>query len=77
MQQPGGYLVVMANKDRISGRIKEAAGDRTVNDRVKREGKIDRAAGSATEVVTDVRDQAEDVVDKLKARIHDVSRGSR
>lgn len=64
----------MDNKDQITGRIKEAAGDLTNNDKLKREGKVDQAAGSAKEVVTDLRDKAEDMVDKLKDRIHDVSR---
>jgi uncharacterized protein YjbJ (UPF0337 family) len=35
------------NVDEAKGRVKEAAGDLTDNKDLKREGKIDRAAGSA------------------------------
>ena len=34
----------MGNTDDAKGRIKEAAGDLTDNDDLKREGKVDRAA---------------------------------
>ena len=33
----------MGNTDEMKGRVKEAAGDLTNNDRLKNEGKIDRA----------------------------------
>ncbi len=64
----------MKNTDQIKGRIKEAAGDLTDNDKLKREGKIDNAAGRAKEAVGDIREKAEDTVDALKDRIHDLSR---
>jgi uncharacterized protein YjbJ (UPF0337 family) len=64
----------MKNTDQIKGRIKEAAGDLTDNDKLKREGKVDNAAGRAKEVVGDIREKAEDKVDALKDRIHDLSR---
>jgi uncharacterized protein YjbJ (UPF0337 family) len=35
----------VGNVDEAKGRTKEAAGDLTQNKRLKREGKIDRAAG--------------------------------
>jgi len=53
----------MKNTDQIKGRVKEAAGDLTDNDRLKREGKIDRAAG-----------KVEEKVDALKDKIHEISR---
>lgn len=50
--------------EEVKGRIKEAAGDLTNNDRLKREGQIDQASGKvkqATEhVVNNVRDAAKD-----------------
>jgi uncharacterized protein YjbJ (UPF0337 family) len=46
-------------KDQIKGRIKEAAGVLTDNDRLKREGKLDQAVGS-------VKETAEKAVDKIK-----------
>ncbi|MEY2474336.1 MAG: CsbD-like [Actinomycetota bacterium] len=64
----------MENVDQIKGRVKEAAGDLTDNDRLKREGKTDRVAGKAKEVVDKGKNFAEDKVDALKDRIHQVSR---
>jgi uncharacterized protein YjbJ (UPF0337 family) len=64
----------MKNADQVKGRIKEAAGDLTDNDDLKREGKTDRAAGKAKETIGDVRDKAEETVDALKDKIHQLSR---
>ncbi len=52
----------MSNTDDAKGRIKEAAGDLTDNDDLKREGKVDRAAGAAKEKVNDAADKVKDVV---------------
>jgi len=38
-------------KDDAKGRVKEAAGALTGDDSLKREGKVDRAAGSVKDVV--------------------------
>ena len=48
--------------DDLKGRAKEAVGDITDDDKLKREGKLDRAAGS-------VKDKAEDVVDAVKDKL--------
>lgn len=64
----------MKNTDELKGRVKEAAGDLTDNDRLKREGKTDRFAGKAKEYVDKGKDFAEDKVDALKDKIHEVSR---
>jgi uncharacterized protein YjbJ (UPF0337 family) len=50
--------------DDLKGRAKQAAGDLTDDDALKREGKIDRATGSVKETVGDVADKAKDVVGK-------------
>ncbi len=56
--------------DEIKGRIKEAAGALTDNDRLKRKGKLDQVVGKvkgATEKVVDkVKETAEKAVDKVK-----------
>lgn len=49
----------MNNTDDAKGRIKEAAGDLTGNDDLKREGKIDRATGAA-------KDKLDDAAEKVK-----------
>jgi len=57
--------------DDIKGRVKEAAGDLTDDDKLKREGKVDRAAASVRGKVDDVKDKAEDVIDKVKDKAED------
>jgi uncharacterized protein YjbJ (UPF0337 family) len=51
--------------DEAKGRTKEAAGDLTDDEKLKREGKIDRA-------VSTVKDKVDDVADKVKEKVgHD------
>ena len=59
----------MSNADDIKGRVKEAAGDLTDNDRLKREGKADQVEGKIKEMVDDARDKIEETVDKLREKI--------
>jgi uncharacterized protein YjbJ (UPF0337 family) len=58
------------NSDEIKGRVKEAAGDLTDNDKLKNEGKTDRAAGKVKEFADDVKDKVEDAVDAVKDKLH-------
>lgn len=60
----------MPNSDEIKGRVKEAAGDLTDNDKLKREGKTDRAAGKAKDVVDNVKEKLEDGIDAVKDKVH-------
>jgi uncharacterized protein YjbJ (UPF0337 family) len=48
--------------DEAKGRTKEAAGDLTDDDKLKREGKIDRATSSVKDKVGDVADKVKDTV---------------
>lgn len=48
--------------DDAKGRIKQAAGDLTDNDRLKNEGKIDRATGSVKDAVGGAADKLKDAV---------------
>lgn len=43
--------------DDAKGRLKEAAGAVTGDDRLRREGKLDQAAGSAKDAVDKVKDR--------------------
>ncbi len=52
--------------DKASGRIKQAAGDLTDNDDLKKDGKKDEAAGKAKDAVDSVKDKAGDAIDKIK-----------
>jgi uncharacterized protein YjbJ (UPF0337 family) len=48
--------------DEARGRLKEAAGDLTDDDDLKREGKVDRAEGAAKRKVDEAADKVKDVV---------------
>ena len=52
----------MSNLDDAKGRIKEAAGDLTDDDELKREGKADRAEGKAKEAVDKAADKVKDTL---------------
>jgi uncharacterized protein YjbJ (UPF0337 family) len=54
----------MTNKDEMKGRAKQAAGVATGDEKLEREGKVDRAAGAAKSTVDKVSDKAKDALDK-------------
>ena len=52
--------------DKIKGRIKEAVGVITDNDRLKREGQTDQVVGEVKEIAEKVQDKVERVVEQVK-----------
>lgn len=50
--------------DDLKGRAKQAAGDLTNDESLKREGKIDQAASTVKEKIGDVANAAKDAVGK-------------
>jgi len=50
------------NKDDAKGRVKEAAGDLTGDDDLKREGKTDQASGRAKEGIDRLADMAREML---------------
>lgn len=54
--------------DEMKGRVKEAAGAMTDDDRLRREGKSDQAVGKAKQAVDKVADKTKDVIDKMTHR---------
>lgn len=52
--------------DDIKGRAKEAAGDLTDDEDLKKEGKADQAAGKLKQKLDDAKEWAEDKIDDLK-----------
>ena len=50
--------------DKIKGRVKEAAGVLTDDQRLKNEGKLDQATGKIKEVVERVIDKAKNVAER-------------
>jgi uncharacterized protein YjbJ (UPF0337 family) len=51
-------------KDDVKGRVKEAAGDLTGDQKLKDEGKVDRASGKVKDAVGGVADKAKDLLRK-------------
>ena len=51
-----------AKMDEAKGRMKEAAGDLTDDDKLKREGKADRMGATVKEKAGEVVDKAKDVI---------------
>jgi uncharacterized protein YjbJ (UPF0337 family) len=54
------------NKDDAKGRVKEAAGDLTGDDEMKREGKVDKATGAVKDGLDKASDKAKDALGKNK-----------
>lgn len=56
----------MANEkmEDLKGRAKEAVGDLTDNDDLKREGKVDQASSKVKEKIGEVADKVKDIVNK-------------
>jgi uncharacterized protein YjbJ (UPF0337 family) len=58
------------NSDQAKGKLKEAAGILTDDDKLKTEGKTDQMVGDAKNVVKDVADKANEVIDDIKDAVH-------
>ena len=52
--------------DVVKGRIKEAAGALTGNDKLRAEGKTDQAIGKVKQIAEKVVDKVEQVVEKVR-----------
>lgn len=57
--------------DDLKGRTKEAAGDLTDDESLKREGKLDRAAGSIKDKAGKAKDKVEEVVDRGRGKANE------
>ena len=55
--------------DKAKGKVKQAAGDLTDDDSLRREGKADETAGKAKSVAGGVKDKAEGVIDSVKDKL--------
>lgn len=56
-------------KDKLSGRVKQAAGDLTDDDELKEEGRRDEAAGKVKDKVDQAKDKVTDVVDDARSKL--------
>jgi uncharacterized protein YjbJ (UPF0337 family) len=55
--------------DQAKGRIKQAAGDLTDDEDMKREGRMDEAAGKAKDKIGEAKEQLDDTVDSVKDKL--------
>jgi uncharacterized protein YjbJ (UPF0337 family) len=55
--------------DQAKGRIKQAAGDLTDNDDLKREGEADETAGKVKNMFDDAKGKLDDAVDSVKKKL--------
>ncbi|MGZ4723995.1 MAG: CsbD family protein [Ilumatobacteraceae bacterium] len=59
----------MDNTDQAKGKIKQAVGDLTDDRDLKREGKSDERAGKAKQAVSNVKEKADDLIDKTRDKV--------
>lgn len=57
--------------DDMKGRIKEAAGDLTNDNDLKREGRADQAGATVKDAAEKLKDKVSDAVDAVKNKIDD------
>jgi uncharacterized protein YjbJ (UPF0337 family) len=55
--------------DQAKGRAKQAAGDLTDDDELRREGETDESAGKVKEKLDDAKDTLEDAVDTVRDQL--------
>jgi uncharacterized protein YjbJ (UPF0337 family) len=58
----------MANPDEVKGRVKRAAGELTDDERLKREGTIDKAAGKAKRAVEEAAEKTREISGRNRKR---------
>jgi len=60
--------------EQAKGHAKEAVGDLTDDDKLRREGRRDRVAGKAKEKVEHAKDKVEEGIDRAKDKLTDRDR---
>ena len=67
----------MAGKgEEIKGRVKEAAGAVTGNEKLRREGQVEQATGKVKQAVDKVVDKSKEAVQNLKKEIMNIGSSS-
>jgi uncharacterized protein YjbJ (UPF0337 family) len=57
-------FVMSGKTDQVKGRVKEAAGALTDNDRLRTEGQVDQAKGKVKETIEKVADKTKEAIDR-------------
>jgi uncharacterized protein YjbJ (UPF0337 family) len=55
--------------DQAKGRIKQAAGDLTGDDELRREGQQDETAGKVKDKIDEAKDKANEAIDHIKEKL--------
>jgi len=63
---PTGVAIMSGRTDVLQGRVKEAAGALTGNDKLRTEGKTDQAIGKVKQVAEKAVDKVEQAVKKVR-----------
>lgn len=58
------------NHDDLKGRVKQAVADLTDNDRLRREGRADRAGTKMKDATKKIGNKIDDAVDAVKDKLH-------
>lgn len=56
-------------KDQVTGRVKQAAGDLTGDEELQREGEHDETAGKVKGRIDDAKDKLTDAVDDVRSKL--------
>jgi uncharacterized protein YjbJ (UPF0337 family) len=56
-------------KDKAKGKVKQAAGDLTDDEKLRREGKVDEATGKVKDAADRLGDRVEDAADKARDKL--------
>jgi uncharacterized protein YjbJ (UPF0337 family) len=63
--------------DEAKGRAKQAAGDLTDDEKLRREGKVDRASSSVKDKIDDAADKVAETVDEAADKVKEKVGGGR
>lgn len=55
--------------DQAKGRVKQAAGDLTGDDELRREGEQDETAGKVKDTIDGAKDKANDAIDSVREKL--------
>jgi len=67
VESSGGAIVMASGKsDEVKGRVEEAAGVLTGDEKLKRKGKADQAGGKVKQVAEKIQKKTEEAIDKVK-----------
>jgi uncharacterized protein YjbJ (UPF0337 family) len=63
-------LVMSGTADKVQGKIKQAAGDLTGDEKLQREGERDETAGKIKDGLGKAKDKLSDAVDSMKDKLN-------